>query len=189
MAQVNGHLRLALKRGVANGALKQTKGTGAAGSFRLGEVKKSEVAKKRVGDTPKPRTPTKSPAVKKSPGRKPNSLKKVAVVKPGESKVKGVKKQAVKAASSITTAPPMTSSTEPAKRVGRPSKPVRQGKSPGRPKKVVATGGDGDKVVSKGTKRGAKGVTVAGSGAGTVPKTKKPKIAVVQRKGKGKRGQ
>jgi hypothetical protein len=40
---VNAHIRQALKRGVTTGALKQVKGVGASGSFRIGEKK---VAKK-----------------------------------------------------------------------------------------------------------------------------------------------
>ncbi|ELT97387.1 hypothetical protein CAPTEDRAFT_88150, partial [Capitella teleta] len=37
--KINAHLKLALKAGVAKGILKQTKGTGASGSFKMGEVK------------------------------------------------------------------------------------------------------------------------------------------------------
>jgi histone H1/5 len=37
IVQINAHLRQALKRGVSTGALKQVKGVGASGSFRLGE--------------------------------------------------------------------------------------------------------------------------------------------------------
>ena len=45
----NTHLKLALKRGVATGSLKQVKGTGASGSFKLAEKKvvKKVVKKKK----------------------------------------------------------------------------------------------------------------------------------------------
>jgi histone H1/5 len=36
---VNAHLKLSLRAGVKNKSLKQSKGTGASGSFRIGEVK------------------------------------------------------------------------------------------------------------------------------------------------------
>ena len=35
---VNNHLKLALRAGVKNNSLKQAKGTGASGSFRLGKL-------------------------------------------------------------------------------------------------------------------------------------------------------
>ena len=38
---VNAHLKLSLKSMVKSGALKQSKGTGASGSFKLGEAKKA----------------------------------------------------------------------------------------------------------------------------------------------------
>ncbi|KAI1718185.1 linker histone h1 and h5 family domain-containing protein [Ditylenchus destructor] len=44
MAMISTHLKQALKRGVATGALKQTKGTGASGSFRLGGKAAAKVA-------------------------------------------------------------------------------------------------------------------------------------------------
>ena len=43
---VNVHLKLALKAGVKSGSLKQSKSTGASGSFRLDKVKKAKSAKK-----------------------------------------------------------------------------------------------------------------------------------------------
>jgi len=46
LVQVNAHLKLALKRMAKDGALKQSKGQGASGSFRIGEKKPARVAKK-----------------------------------------------------------------------------------------------------------------------------------------------
>jgi len=59
---VNTHVKIALRAGVKNASLKQSKGTGAAGSFRLGEeAKKPKVAKK-----PKTAAAAKKPAKAKS---------------------------------------------------------------------------------------------------------------------------
>lgn len=67
-------LKLALKRGVAAGALKQVKGAGASGSFRISKP-----------DEPKA-------VIKKKPGRKPAAkkpaAKKAAVKKPAAKKAK-----------------------------------------------------------------------------------------------------
>ena len=49
--QVNAHLRIALKRGVASGVFKQVKGVGASGSFKLGDKAKSP--KKKAVKKPK----------------------------------------------------------------------------------------------------------------------------------------
>merc|ERR1711942_627482 len=60
-------LKLALKRGVASGDLKQSKGTGASGSFKLGVVKKAEKPKKKVVKKPaKKAAKPKAKAAKKS---------------------------------------------------------------------------------------------------------------------------
>uniref|UniRef100_A0A5S6QTR5 H15 domain-containing protein n=1 Tax=Trichuris muris TaxID=70415 RepID=A0A5S6QTR5_TRIMR len=63
MKMINAHIKTALKRGVAMGALKLTKGTGAAGRFRVDEpkatgtkAKKPKVVKKKSAASPaKPR--------------------------------------------------------------------------------------------------------------------------------------
>ncbi|ELU03398.1 hypothetical protein CAPTEDRAFT_29955, partial [Capitella teleta] len=60
--KINAHLKLALKAGVAKGTLKQTKGTGASGSFKMGEVK----AEKAI----KPKAAAKKPAAKKTAAKK-----------------------------------------------------------------------------------------------------------------------
>ena len=54
---VTTHVKIALKRGVAGGALKQVKGTGASGSFKLAEKQKA----------PKKKPAAKKPAAKKTP--------------------------------------------------------------------------------------------------------------------------
>ena len=83
---VNSHLKLALRAGVKNGTLKQSKGTGASGSFRLGEkaAAKKPAAKK-----------AKKPAAKKAEKKKP-AAKKAKAKKPAAKKAKSPKKAAAK---------------------------------------------------------------------------------------------
>lgn len=77
------HVKQALKKGVASGALKQVKGTGASGSFKLAEkpkvVKKKPAAKKPAA---------KKPAAKKAAAKKPAAKKAVKAKKPAKKVVK-----------------------------------------------------------------------------------------------------
>jgi hypothetical protein len=91
---VNTHLKMALKSGVKNASLKQSKGSGAAGSFRIGEVKKPKLATKSKKpkavaskSVAKKAKSIKSPA-KKAAGKKPSMQKKVKAAAGGEKKVK-----------------------------------------------------------------------------------------------------
>ena len=84
----NAHLKMALKAGVKAGTLKQAKGTGASGSFKLGE-KPKKVAKKAT----KPKAA--KPKVKKTAAKKP-AAKKTAAKKPAAKKAKSPKKAAAK---------------------------------------------------------------------------------------------
>ena len=122
----NVHLRLALKKGVASGALLQPKGTGASGSFKLAaaakKVAKKPAAKKPTAKKPaaKKATPKKKAAAKKSTPKKtkkvtktkssakkasakkvkkPVKVKKAATKKPAAKKAKVVKKTPKKKAS------------------------------------------------------------------------------------------
>ncbi|CAC5361497.1 H1_5 [Mytilus coruscus] len=75
---VNAHLKLALRAGVKNNSLKQSKGTGASGSFRIGEAKqakkeaskgkesKKKAAKKPAGEKKAAKPKAKKPAAKKA---------------------------------------------------------------------------------------------------------------------------
>ncbi|MFH4976419.1 hypothetical protein AB6A40_003128 [Gnathostoma spinigerum] len=56
LSMINARLRVALKRATASGILLQTKGTGAAGSFRLAEGKKPAVKKPKKSTPAKPTT-------------------------------------------------------------------------------------------------------------------------------------
>jgi len=72
--QANQHLKLALKNGVKSKALKQTKGNGASGSFKLNvtaKPTKKKAAKKPKKTSSKSTTGTKKRSVSKSAGSKP----------------------------------------------------------------------------------------------------------------------
>ena len=81
---VNTHLKLSLRSGVKNKSLKQSKGTGASGSFKIGEVAKPVKAKK----------PAKAKKAVKPKAAKPKKAKtpKKAAKKPAAKKVTGEKK-------------------------------------------------------------------------------------------------
>ena len=83
------HVKLALKRGVAGGALKQVKGTGASGSFKLAEKPK---APKKTVKKPAAKIVVKKKAAKKPAAKKPADKK--AAKKPAK---KAAKKPAKKA--------------------------------------------------------------------------------------------
>merc|ERR1712141_897825 len=77
---VNSHLKLALRAGVKKGSLKQSKGTGASGSFRLGEKPKApkKPAAKKAAKPKKAKSPKKAkkkPAAKKPAAKKPAAKK------------------------------------------------------------------------------------------------------------------
>ena len=92
------HLKLALKRGVASGQLKQVKGSGASGSFKVAEkakpakkaAKKKPAAKKPAAKkTPKKPAAKKTPKKAKKPAAKkstPKKAKKPAAKKPAAKK-------------------------------------------------------------------------------------------------------
>lgn len=90
------HLKLALKRGVSGGSLKQVKGTGASGSFKLAETKAKKAPKKK-------KPAAKKPAAKKTAPKKkatPKKAKKPVAKKPAAKKAakKPMKKKAAKKA-------------------------------------------------------------------------------------------
>ncbi|CAC5392610.1 H1_5 [Mytilus coruscus] len=98
---VNTHLKLALKSGVKSNSLKQSKGTGASGSFKIGEVKpaKSQQRKQLPKAKPKRRQRhlkdcTKKPAAKKPAGEKKEKPKAKKPVKRNP-KAKSAKKDKI----------------------------------------------------------------------------------------------
>lgn len=96
----NSHLKLALRAGVKNGSLKQSKGTGASGSFRLGEAKKKPAKKAAKPKAAKPKK-AKSPKKAKKPSAKKPAAKKTSAKKATKpKKAKTPKKAAKKSAKS-----------------------------------------------------------------------------------------
>ena len=87
---VNQHLKMALRAGVKNKSLKQAKGTGASGSFRLGEVKAAKPKKPVAKKAKKPK------AAKPKKAKKPKSPKKAKAAKPKKPKAKKTPKKAAK---------------------------------------------------------------------------------------------
>merc|ERR1711931_199119 len=87
------HLKLALKRGVASGALKQVKGVGASGSFKL--VKAEKPAAKPKKAAPK-KTAANKPSAKKTATKKPSPKKAVKKVVKKAAKKPVAKKAAAK---------------------------------------------------------------------------------------------
>lgn len=88
------HIKAALKRAVAAGALKQVKGTGASGSFKVAEKPKPKAKKPAAKKTPKKSAAKKTPK-KKAPAKKTTVAKKK---KPAAKKAKkpAAKKPAAK---------------------------------------------------------------------------------------------
>lgn len=81
-------IKMALKRGVAAEKLKQVKGTGASGSFKL-----AAPAAKPKTKTPKKPPTAKKPTAKKAPKKKASSPKKKPAAKKTPSKAKKVAKK------------------------------------------------------------------------------------------------
>lgn len=94
------HVKLALKRGVAGGHLKQVKGSGASGSFKLPDKPKKPKLKKSAAKKPvakKAKKPAVKKAKKKVTPKKKKVVKKVAK-KPAAKKVAAKKPAAKKPA-------------------------------------------------------------------------------------------
>ncbi|GAB1597275.1 histone H1-delta-like [Argonauta hians] len=96
-------IKLAIKRGVVANVLKQLKGTGASGSFKVNSEKKSAAPKKPAAKAAKPKKAKTTPkkTVKKSPKKvaKKTSVKKItkkSPKKPAKSPKKAAAKKAVK---------------------------------------------------------------------------------------------
>ncbi|CAC5382745.1 H1_5 [Mytilus coruscus] len=80
---VNAHLKLALRAGVKNNSLKQSKGTGASGSFRIGEAKQAKKrSQQRQKKAAKPKA-AKPKKAKSTPKKKKKAAKKPAGEKKG----------------------------------------------------------------------------------------------------------
>ena len=124
VAKINARVKTALKAGVKAGTLKQAKGTGASGSFRLGE----KVAAAKPKKAKKPKAAAKKPAAKKpkaAGAKKPKSPKK----KPAAKKPKSPAKKAAK---------PKKVAKSPAKKAAKPKKVAKAPKKPA--KKWMSSG-------------------------------------------------
>ena len=130
---VNSHVKMALRAGVKNDALKQSKGSGAQGSFRLGEVKKAAAPKK----------------AKKPKAAKPKKVVKPKSPKKAKSPAKKAVKQPTKEKTTTKTAKPKvkkaTKPKSPAKKAAKPAaakkaaKPVAKKATKPTAKKAAAT--------------------------------------------------
>ena len=96
-ANCNTHLKAALKRCVAAGSIKQVKGIGASGSFKLGEKPKPKANAKKANKDKKPKSQkpasknAKKPAAKKLK-KKPAAKKPAVKAKPVAAKKPAAKK-------------------------------------------------------------------------------------------------
>ncbi|XP_048240502.1 histone 24-like [Haliotis rufescens] len=118
---INARIKTALKNGVKNGALKQSKGTGAAGSFRLGEAKKDEKPKK-----------AKAAAKPKKAAKSPKKVKKPAAAK----KPKTAAKKAAKSPKKVKAAAKPKKAKTPKKAAAKPKKVKTPKKKAVKPKKA-----------------------------------------------------
>lgn len=118
-------IKLALKRLVASGVLKHTKGIGASGSFKIAKPEDSKKSAKPAAakpkKAPKPRTPKKAAAKPKKVPKKTPEKKKT----PAAKKVKKVKVTKKVASAKVKKAPAKKvkaakPKAKPAKRAGKP---------------------------------------------------------------------
>jgi len=107
------HIKMALKRGVASGALSQPKGTGASGSFKI--VKKAE---------PKKKPAAKKPAAKKPAAKKPAAKKSTTPKKKSAGKKKTPKKTKKPAKKPTSAKKTTKSKSKPAKKAATAKKPA-----------------------------------------------------------------
>lgn len=130
-------IKKSLKSGVAKGALVQTKGTGASGSFKL-KVKPKKAA---LGE--------KAKAKKKAAGAE----KKKVAKKPGKKLPAGVAKPKKAAAKKAKAAPARAGGAKPKKAAGLKQKSTKHSKSvakkPKAPKPKKASGAAAKKVAKK----------------------------------------
>merc|ERR1712088_799419 len=108
---VNSRTKVALKNGLKAGVLKNAKGTGVTGSFKLVKVEKPKKAKKPKAKKPAAKKKTakaKKPAAKKAKSPK-KAAKKTAAKKPAKSPKKAAAK-------------PKAAKKSPAKKAAKPAK-------------------------------------------------------------------
>jgi len=142
----NQHVKLALKTAVKGNQVKQTKGVGASGSFKIGEgIKLAEkVAAKKVKDAAKPKKVVKKPVAKKTVAKKAVAASKnanTAAVKSKKATTGTTKKTLVVNKKKISSAKPAGKAVKPAAKKSVATKtPTKNAtaKKPVAAKKVVA---------------------------------------------------
>ena len=121
--KINSRVKMALRAGIKSGTFKQIKGTGASGSFRLGEKTTTKSVKPKMAKKPKPAA--KKPTFKKAKtsGKKKAAAttRKVVSKKPKSAAIKKLKGKSPKKAAAKK---PKTKS--PAKKVAKPKKMAKK---------------------------------------------------------------
>lgn len=135
---VNTHLKMALRAGVKNASLKQSKGSGATGSFRLGEEAKKKAKKPAAA---KPAKAKKSPAkaVKKPAKVAKSSSPKKPIAKKAVAATKKPKAAAKPAAAKKTKADKPKKAVAPKKASPKKTTAAAPKKSPAKKVKTAAT--------------------------------------------------
>lgn len=136
---VNTHLKIALRSGVKNASLKQSKGSGATGSFRLGEEAKKKP--KKTASTTKTTKKAKTP-----PAAKIRKTNKTAAGDKSPIK-KMTKKATTKSASSVKKSTPAKTTKKP--KVAAKPKTDKPKKTTTTAKKVDKPKNTSTKVVKK----------------------------------------
>lgn len=135
-SMVNTHLKLALKAGVKNASLKQSKGTGATGSFRIGNdvAAKKAGSKKSAGDKPKSQRKVSSSSKKKPAVSKPAAAKKASIEKKTTSSAAAAAGKKKKTAAAGAAAQKVTKSTgvkgAGTKKAAKPKSSAKKPKAP-----------------------------------------------------------
>jgi len=138
---VNTHLKMALKAGVKNASLKQSKGSGAAGSFRIGEVKKAATAKSGKKTKTAKGAPKKAKATTKSPTKTAAAAKKPSMQKkstPGAAKKVKAEKTAKKPAAAAKKPKTVEKAKKASSPVKKAVKPAAVKKTPVKSSKTAA---------------------------------------------------
>lgn len=120
-------IKLALKRLVASGYLRHTKGVGASGSFKLAKAEEKKKSTKPAAAKPKPKKAAKPPKAKKAAAKPKKVAKKTPVKKAPAKKAKKVTKKATPVKAKKAAKKPKAAKPK-AKAVKRAAKP--KAKSP-----------------------------------------------------------
>uniref|UniRef100_UPI00398EB2DC histone H1-like n=1 Tax=Pristiophorus japonicus TaxID=55135 RepID=UPI00398EB2DC len=126
-------IRFSIKKNVMNGSLKQIKGTGASGSFKIANTDPQGKVGKKVKKPAAKKSPAKKAAAKKSPA------KKAAAKKSPAKKAAAKKSPAKKAAAKKTSTKKAPTAKKTAKKTAKgPAGKKAAAKKPKSPKKVKA---------------------------------------------------